>query len=135
MIFSDEHRKTIAWYITALLYTIILVFFTTLPQITPPDLGFTLSDKVLHFGAYLLFGLFWYKVFALGYKGGKASIYLILFVYGSLFGFLDEYHQYFVPNRRMEAGDIAADILGISVAIIIHKIIFKFQNRRKMKGL
>ncbi|RKX65401.1 MAG: hypothetical protein DRP41_03210, partial [Thermodesulfobacteriota bacterium] len=40
-----------------------------------------------------------------------------------IYGFLDEFHQLFIPGRYASFGDIIFNILGILLGIIIYGII------------
>ena len=49
------------------------------------------------------------------YLGGPRSkmVYWCSICLCTLYGVLDEFHQYFVPGRSVQASDVAADGLGI----------------------
>jgi VanZ family protein len=37
----------------------------------------------------------------------------------AIYGALDEYHQYFVPNRSSEFLDWVADLIGVIIAVFL----------------
>ena len=77
-------------------------------------------DKILHFVAY---GLFTGLIYRACRKSQKAVIsqkaYLISLICSILYGFSDEFHQFYIPGRQTSAWDFMADALGAIVAIII----------------
>ncbi|HEX5521149.1 MAG TPA: VanZ family protein [Longimicrobiaceae bacterium] len=73
------------------------------------------SDKLAHFGAYLILGL------ALGFARVRtgASFYIVLAL-GVLYGASDEFHQSFVPGRSADVADWIADSLGVLSGLLLH---------------
>ncbi len=79
-----------------------------------------ISDKSLHFWAYLLLGILFLRAF----QGRifrtvrfRPALLAVLCTLG--YGLLDEAHQYFVPGRFAEWGDVLADLLGALAAVIV----------------
>jgi VanZ family protein len=66
------------------------------------------SDKLVHFSAYALLGA------TVGWAARTRSLRDLLrwaFVL-SMLGAVDEFHQKFIPNRRMDVRDWLADTVG-----------------------
>lgn len=106
------------YYIPAAIWAIVILSVTSIPYLTPPSLGFTWQDKLEHFGAYSIFGV------AVAYgniRSGKKNALLIAVIFCSIFGMLDEIHQYWIPGRSMDPYDWVADTLGalIGAAVLI----------------
>ncbi len=87
-------------------------------------------DKLQHAILYLGFGLL---VFA-----SSSHIFSVMgsqvltgFNVGISYAILDELHQSFVPGRNPALGDLAADIIGISLAFIIWFYLLSEANSRK----
>ena len=78
-------------------------------QITMPKI--THLDKVLHFGAYGVFGFLMGRV-AFRLTGSIFWSIWLASVMGTLYGVSDEWHQSFVPGRDSSAGDLIADACG-----------------------
>jgi len=74
---------------------------------TPPHLPGN-SDKAVHFSAYALLGAS--VAWASRVRTARGAALWIVFV--SLLGAADEWHQQFIPGRRMDARDWMADSLG-----------------------
>ncbi|MBK8945939.1 MAG: VanZ family protein [Ignavibacteriae bacterium] len=109
--------------IPLILYWIILFIATTLPS-TPYVDVFDISDKIKHFGAYLilavLLGLNLH--FQEKWKGVTQNFLKFTFIICIFYGLIDELHQIFVPNRSGEFLDWVADLIGTIVGILIIKI-------------
>ncbi|PJA29765.1 MAG: hypothetical protein CO189_01365 [candidate division Zixibacteria bacterium CG_4_9_14_3_um_filter_46_8] len=108
-----QDKKALLWYAPALLYAILVVCLSSIPQLTAPNIGFEPGDKVLHFIEYFIFAILWYKALTIALGGRKIPIYKVLLIYGVVFAALDETHQYFVPNRDMDFWDFLADFAGL----------------------
>ncbi|MBD3234894.1 MAG: hypothetical protein GF315_14315 [candidate division Zixibacteria bacterium] len=115
-------KRATFWFVVALSYAGFITYISSQPQLPTQDLGIDLGDKVMHVGAYFVFGIFWYKAFAAIKTNMRIPVIWIVFVYGMIFAAIDEFHQYFVPNREMEFLDFAADVLGIALAIILVRL-------------
>jgi len=77
-------------------------------------------DKTLHFIAYgVLAGL----IYRACRKSQNIFIfrkaYFISLVCSVLYGFSDEFHQFYIPGRQTSEWDFMADALGAIVAIVI----------------
>lgn len=78
-----------------------------------------LGDKVHHMVEYGVFGVLWYRAFR--FAGGRWSAVravVLAIVASTLYGGMDEVHQYFVPMRQADAWDVAADAAGAIVAAL-----------------
>ena len=93
--------------------------FSTLKQI--PDLP--QGDKVLHFVGYAILGV----LFLRGFKNSKLKnrgrlIMVASIVLTAIYGATDELHQYYVPNRSAEIGDIFFDFCGGLFGVYIYQL-------------
>jgi len=80
---------------------------TTLPT---PDI-FENEDKIHHFLAYFVMGVFAWRAFA-PMPLGRESLFLASFSFCSIYGLSDEWHQSFVVGRSSSMLDWAADSVG-----------------------
>lgn len=103
-------RRLVNW----LLVMTYASFIFVLSSLSNPDLSifpkFYLSDKLLHFIEFSIFGFLLYRAFG-EYQAPKKA-FMTSFLIASLYGFTDELHQYIVPLRNAEALDLLADSLG-----------------------
>lgn len=84
-----------------------------------------------HFAEFFLLGFF--TTLALkGFDVGWPSTFSMLVC--SLYAVTDEVHQYFVPGRACQFGDMIIDMLGVFAAVfIIFLIINRKRNRENKK--
>ena len=76
-----------------------------------PDVRFL--DKFLHFCAYGLLGILFFRAYeTLPLKSLKNLLILISIGSATLYGIIDEIHQYFVPSRQADILDVIADTIG-----------------------
>ncbi len=77
-----------------------------------------LGDKVVHVGAYGLFGLLCLRAFhgGIGKLRYRPTILAISTV--ALYGALDEWHQSYVPGRDPSLLDWAADLIGAGLSLL-----------------
>ena len=75
--------------------------------------SFEYSDKLLHFGAYAVMGILFYRAYqTLSFRNNIQLLVLLSMISASLYGISDEIHQSFVPERQGSFSDVMADILG-----------------------
>lgn len=73
------------------------------------------SDKVVHFSAYGVLGAS--VAWAAWSRTGLAALRWLLVV--SALGAADEWHQQFIPGRRMDAQDWMADTAGAACGLFL----------------
>ncbi len=81
--------------------------------------SFPLEDKLVHAVAYGVLAslfLFTQRLHATGFTIRQQFIATGLAI---LYGISDEWHQSFIPERTADIGDIIADAIGASLAVII----------------
>ncbi len=76
------------------------------------DLGFSNQDKLLHLGAYGLLGMLLLGSMIRHPDGYRSRQVLLAVVLAGLYGCSDEWHQSFVPGRRLDELDLIADSVG-----------------------
>ena len=96
-----------------------------------PDVRFL--DKFLHFGAYGLLGILFFRAYeTLPLKANKTLLILLSIGSATLYGISDEIHQYFVPSRTADIADMAADSVGSIIGVIAAWMVWR--KRRKSWG-
>lgn len=89
------------------------LFFMSSRSTLPVGLGSGL-DKVAHFGAYFVLGFLLAHATTRLQRAPQVAIML-----GLVYGFLDEFHQSFVPGRDASVGDWVADALGTVLGVLL----------------
>lgn len=101
------------YWLPVIIYAAAIFIFSSISK--PPEALtlFPYSDKVLHLIEYAIFGFLMIRALCSLESDKKilflriAAVAIVLF-----YGFIDEVHQYFVPERDMDAFDLLSDGLG-----------------------
>jgi VanZ family protein len=84
---------------------------------------FTFADKILHFGAYGLLGILFFRAYeTLPLKANKTLLILMSIGSATLYGLSDEIHQYFVPFREADIMDVVANTIGSICAVYFYHL-------------
>jgi VanZ family protein len=75
-------------------------------------------DKLEHAVYYFLMGAFAVRAARFGEGWNVRRTVIVLVASGFVYGCVDEFHQSFVPGRASEVGDVAADVLGVTLAAL-----------------
>ena len=80
--------------------------------------SFEFSDKVLHFIAYGILGVLFFRFYqTLRVKSDMRMLILLSVVSATVYGISDEIHQHFVPYRHGDFFDAVADALGAACGV------------------
>ncbi|RKZ10714.1 VanZ family protein [Candidatus Fermentibacteria bacterium] len=95
-------------------------------EVIPPL--FQHQDKVLHAGMYFLLSVSMIvnRDLCRGFRPVP-----IIFILGLIYAVSDEIHQSFVPGRDCSAGDLLADIVGLSIGLSVY---LRYRRRHKKIG-
>jgi VanZ family protein len=110
-------KSRIGRWIFVIVYAVMIFYFSSLSTIPTPEkeiLGFIIKSSVKHFFEYFFFGLLLF--YAL--EDNKRNILFSILI-GGLYALSDEFHQFFVPGRIADPFDVAVDIIGIIVAVLL----------------
>lgn len=124
------YMRFIYIYLPAIAYSTLIIYVSSLPQVETPPIGFDPGDKVLHIIAYFIFGILWYRALSAAEVDKMYPVTNVLILYGFVFAALDEFHQYFVPNREMDFWDFTADVIGILLSIVVFKLWVNFRSKK-----
>ena len=96
-----------------------LIFFLSaqprLPHVLPPGVP-QIQDVVGHFTVYAVLAvLVWWALRGAGIRHPL----LWALVVTVLYSFTDEFHQRFVPNRHPDVFDLATDLAGAVIALLV----------------
>ncbi len=113
-------------YFPVIIYA-ALIFWASSREEALFDMGIEQAgfDKLLHIAEYSVFGFLLMK--ALTVTSGlpvKALIFISLII-GSIYGVLDEWHQYYVPGRTASVLDLISDSIGTFLGALIFTVFKK----------
>ena len=92
-------------------------------------------DKVLHFAAYGILGILFYRAYqTLRIKNNIQMLMLLSVVSASLYGISDEIHQSFVPFREAEVADVIADMLGAASGVLLYQLLVVSRIKKPYVG-
>jgi len=112
-------RFTITW-LPLIAYCLFIYIQSSYPS--PESLpSFEFSDKLLHFAAYTVMGILFYRAYqTLPIKNNIQLLLLLSLISASLYGISDEIHQSFVPERDGSLLDVVADVLGAVCGVYVY---------------
>jgi VanZ family protein len=109
----------------AVIWAVFLFALTSWPR--PPEVPIVSTipnfDKLIHFTLYGVQAFLIYR--AVRWPGKAAgSLTRVLAIVGlmAVWGIVDETHQYWIPGRSMEGGDVAADVAGAAAGALAASI-------------
>lgn len=110
---EDVRRRLLPW-LPAVLWAGLILWFSAQPADELPDVGFTISDKLVHATIYALLGVLVAR--PLGRRGAVTALCAIAAIAG--FGLFDEWTQSFSPGRQPDLADAVADALGAAAGYL-----------------
>lgn len=123
--------KVLPYKYLALIYALLIFVVSAVPSINPPNFGFVLEDKILHFFEYGIFSfLLFLAFFTSGREFLKKNVFVLSSIIGTAYAVTDEIHQGFVPGRSSEFLDFVADTLGI---IMVQLCIWLYLKRKRKR--
>jgi VanZ family protein len=92
---------------------------------------FSGMDKILHFFAYAVLGVLFFRAFnTLKIKHNRGMLVLISIVAATLYGISDEIHQHFVVSRDADIADAVFDMLGSIFGVYVYQFLFNIRDRK-----
>jgi VanZ family protein len=99
------------------IYCGLIFFLSSLPRI-PLDKTFEYEDKVLHLLAYAIMALLAWRSFR-HFIQDLPLLAICCIGFCGLYGVSDEIHQYYVPGRTSSVTDVAADLIGALLSVLL----------------
>ncbi len=107
----------------------IAIFVVSSLSSPPKPPGFPYDDKVAHFLIFAILSMLIYRGLTQDRGVPSSRARWIAFLFASLYGALDEFHQWFVPMRTTEWADWITDTIGAAVVFLTC-----FAGSEKRKG-
>lgn len=106
---QNERRKAaVFWFMTTGYMALIFCLSSTNLHNVPVFVS--KYDKIAHILIYLPLAFLLYRT--IKKSGLKRHVFIIAFLFASIYGITDEFHQSFVVGRIASAGDVFADSFG-----------------------
>ncbi len=117
-------RKFAVYHLPAIAYAGLIIGLSSLSNVRLPKMQLFELDKVIHFIEY---GLFTWLTFRstshlhrrLGVE--EASFLALGFV--TMFAFVDEFYQSFVPGRQSDTADFLTDVAAAMLIVTVLRLI------------
>ena len=90
----------------------VAIFVMSSIRLPPKAPALAFNDKIVHGLVFGVLGLLLLRALAEGLGWSPARAGLLAVLGASVYGALDEFHQLFVPLRKVEFADWVADTLG-----------------------
>ena len=117
---SSRLKRFTLYWLPLIIYCIAIYIQSDFPSIEHVP-SFEFSDKFLHFFAYAIMGVLFYRAYqTLRIKGDPRMLILLSVVSASLYGISDEIHQYYVPFRDASIYDGIANFLGALCGVCLY---------------
>jgi len=118
----DFLRRFIKFWFPAVIYAILIFWFSSMEKPLGIEFGSGITDKLLHVLEYAVFGILLMRALYCSDSSMSWRItILIAFMIGAFYGFTDELHQSVVPGRYATAADFVADIIGVLAGIWLYR--------------
>ena len=120
---SNKSKCFVLYWLPLILYCLLIFIQSANPS--PEQIpSFPFIDKLLHFIAYGILGILFYRAYqTLKIKDNLRMLMLLSAVSASLYGISDEIHQSFVPFRQAEVADVIADMLGAFSGVYLYQLL------------
>ena len=109
----------VLYWLLTLGYMGLIFYLSSRHNIPLPKLPINF-DKVIHMCAYIPLAYLFYL--SLKTSGINKYVFVLAVICASIYGIMDELHQFFVPGRDADVFDFAADALGAFLGSIAARI-------------
>ena len=121
-IVSTTHKNLLYYWLPLIGYC-LLIFFQSARPLTDLIPERPLLDKFLHFWAYFILGILFYRAYRIPPVNLSQNALIIISITSSLlYGISDEIHQYFVPLRQADLMDVLADAFGSVFGVLLYRL-------------
>jgi VanZ family protein len=130
---TGARRALLAW-LPAVAYMALIWVLSSMPvQVDLEEVPF--HDKGVHFVEYGVLALLLGHALRGNWPPlGPVKVVLSAFALSTLWGYLDELHQAFVPGRDSSLMDLLADALGSTLGACAFFLFDKLRKRRSRSG-
>ncbi len=113
-------------FLPAIAWAVLIFTASSIPSNAIPSLILKVSDLLIHFIVYAVFGSLLALAFVESTNRVSRKLILIVCCIGILYGASDEFHQTFVQGRVATVSDFLADSAGIIFGLALFSITPRF---------
>ena len=113
-------------FLPAIAWAALIFTASSIPSNSIPSLVLKVSDLLIHFTVYTVFGSLLALAFAESTNRFSRRMILIVCCIGILYGASDEFHQSFVQGRLATVSDFLADSAGIVFGLALFSVTPRF---------
>lgn len=122
-------KKFIIYHFPAILFAILIISVSSIPNLSVRKLRFLAFDKVVHFLEYAFFALLVFRSISnISPKVSLNQAVTFSAVGVIFFSLADEFYQRYIPGRHFDYYDILTDVLGALLVLLLLWI-----NRKRLK--
>ena len=128
--YIELHKKHLV-YMPLIFYWLLILTLTSLPGYDLPDVK--INDKIEHFLAFGGLGFLLHLSLRVQDKFIvlKKFPWLFTILIVACYAAFDELHQLFIPGRSCDINDWIADMIGVTIGVVLMAlIIFVFDKKR-----
>jgi len=132
---GERTKQFVKYVLPAVVYAAAIFTISSIPNLYPPTLGVSWSDKIYHFIEYAGFTLLLYRALCYWEWSRITPRRLLLaLVLGSVTGAVDELHQLYIRSRVAQVSDWMADFAGVIFAIaMILPVLLSLKHRHRQR--
>jgi VanZ family protein len=128
---NSRTKVFLLYQLPPILWAAFIFVMSSIPSISLPKIGGIPTDKVVHFLIFFFLAALTYR--AIDHQGKypwlKDRHFLFTVLFTSLYGAIDEFHQFFTPGRDSDPLDWLADAMGAVAFIIVIRVWRIVRNR------
>ena len=125
-----KSKLFVLYWLPLILYCLLIFIQSANPS--PEHIpSFKFVDKLLHFAAYAVMGVLFYRAYqTLKIKENLRMLMLLSAASASLYGISDEIHQSFFPFRQAEVADVIADTIGAFSGVYLYQLLIASKMKK-----
>ncbi len=117
---NDTLRKFLVYHLPVIMYAGLIIAVSSIPNLKAPKIISFQFDKAVHFLEYALLAFLAYRSSThLTAKITRHKALLLSAIFVAIFATLDELYQRTVPGRHSGLGDLAMDLTGAALVLIL----------------
>ena len=110
---GNRKKHFLKFWFPVIIYAILIFSVSSMEKPFTADFEIIGMDKILHILEYAVLGFLLGRAIAASLPNASPSkLIFIVFIIGTLYGFTDELHQYFIPGRDASIWDLLSDSTG-----------------------